>query len=209
MRQLVKRALVRTLPSSLFRIRQGGSQRGVFLTFDDGPHPEHTPRLLDVLREHDARATFFVVGERAERHPDIVRRIAAEGHALGHHSFSHGDPRRTSAMELAREAERTHSLLRELTGRSSRLFRPPHGKVTAGKLLLLWRARQVVVLWNVDPKDFALPTSEELRVFFQRHTLDVGDIVLLHDTCPHAAEVIPFVAADIKSRGLALASIPT
>jgi peptidoglycan/xylan/chitin deacetylase (PgdA/CDA1 family) len=203
-RQMVKRALVRTLPGALLRVRQAPESRGVFLTFDDGPHPEHTPRLLDVLREQGVQATFFVVGQRAEERPDLVRRIANEGHALGHHSFSHGDPERTSAGRLAAEANKTSALLERLVGRAPRLFRPPHGKVTAGKLLLLWHARQAVILWNVDPKDFALASPEELRVFFERHTLDAGDIVLLHDTCPHAAEVIPFLTAEAQRRGLKL-----
>src|SRR5262245_55083639 len=110
-RQLVKRALERALPPALFRVRESPRTRSVFLTFDDGPDPDHTPRLLDVLRHHDARATFFVVGERAERHPDLVRRAVREGHAIGHHSFTHGDPARTSAAELAAEVDRTSALL--------------------------------------------------------------------------------------------------
>jgi peptidoglycan-N-acetylglucosamine deacetylase len=204
LRQMVKGAMTRVVPSGLFRVRESGEERGIYLTFDDGPHPVHTPRLLDAMAAVGARGTFFVRGDHAAAEPEIVRRIVAEGHALGHHSFSHGEPSATSAGTLAEEVQRTLDLFQVLLNRSSTLFRPPHGKVTPGKLARLWAAGQSVILWNVDPKDFAKASADELRAWLEAHPLDAGDIVLLHDTHPHAAEVMPFFAERARAAGLAL-----
>jgi peptidoglycan/xylan/chitin deacetylase (PgdA/CDA1 family) len=202
LRQLARRGLAATLPRRWLLVRGSPRSRSVCLTFDDGPHPVHTPRLLEVLKQQQVPATFFVVGREVERYPDVVRRILAEGHALGHHSFSHGDPARTSARELLEEVRATEAVLNRVAGASPSLFRPPHGKLTAGKLWRLWRGGQTVVLWNVDPKDFACPTAEELRAWFRLHPLRGGDVVLLHDTHPHAAEVLPELIAAARVCGL-------
>ena len=118
---------------------RGHASGSVCLTFDDGPDPILTPPLLDVLRDHGIRATFFVIGEKAERYPGIVRRMAAEGHCVGNHSFLHGEPSSISASQLCQEVRRTAKLLAGLLGHEVRLFRPPHGNVSALKLSGLWR----------------------------------------------------------------------
>jgi peptidoglycan/xylan/chitin deacetylase (PgdA/CDA1 family) len=190
------------LPRSLYTVSGPKRSRGICLTFDDGPHPEHTPALLDVLCCLGVPATFFVVGREAEQYPDLVRRIVAEGHDVGHHSFSHSEPATTSAGQLAAEVRETCRLLSPLTGRRPRLFRPPHGKVTIAKALFLWALRQRIVLWNADPKDFACRSSDEVVRWFQRHPVNGGDIVLMHDNHPYAAAALPFVASDVGRRGL-------
>jgi peptidoglycan/xylan/chitin deacetylase (PgdA/CDA1 family) len=95
-----------------------------------------------------------VIGAQARQHPEIVRRIADEGHELGHHSFYHRDPASVSATQLIDEARSTSALLREITGKAPVLFRPPHGKLTVRKMLRLWAAAQSIVLWSADPKDY-------------------------------------------------------
>jgi peptidoglycan/xylan/chitin deacetylase (PgdA/CDA1 family)/glycosyltransferase involved in cell wall biosynthesis len=202
-----KAALTTLLPRRLF-LSQGPARSGaVCLTFDDGPHPEHTPQLLDVLKREDVRATFFVVGTQAASHPELVRRIVAEGHAIGNHTYSHAEPRQTSAGSLLAEVQRTRDLLRELLGAAPTLFRPPHGKLSALKLWRLWRAGQTVVLWNVDPKDFARRDGEEIRTWFKSRPLHAGDVVLMHDNRPHAAAVIPDLVRDARARGLAFTTL--
>jgi peptidoglycan/xylan/chitin deacetylase (PgdA/CDA1 family) len=188
-----------TIPRRLFLVSGPAHARAVCLTFDDGPHPEHTPRLLDRLAALEVVATFFVVGERAARHPDLVRRVVAEGHALGHHSWSHGDPEVTSAQALADEARRTEALLASLTGQRPRLFRPPHGKLTAAKAARLWARRQTIVLWNRDPKDFA---GAPLGAWVRAAGLSGGDVVLLHDVHPYAANALDELVDDVRGRGL-------
>jgi peptidoglycan/xylan/chitin deacetylase (PgdA/CDA1 family) len=191
-----------TLPRRRFMISGPPDSDAVCLTFDDGPHPELTPRLLDVLAESGVRATFFMVGRSVERYPQVVRRILDERHAVGGHSFTHGDPRATSARDLAAEVDRTEELFEKIAGRRSRLFRPPHGKLTPGKLWRLWRGGQSIVLWNVDPKDFECKSAGELRDRLDGATLHGGDVVLLHDTVPHAAQVLPEIIRSARARGL-------
>jgi peptidoglycan/xylan/chitin deacetylase (PgdA/CDA1 family) len=206
LRQLVRGGLAAVLPRRWFLVRGSPRSRSVCLTFDDGPHPEHTPRVLDVLKAERLRATFFVVGREAERHPEVVRRIVAEGHELGHHSYFHGAPSRTSPGQLMDEVRRTRDVLARVAGRSPTLFRPPHGKLTSGKLLRLWQGGLTVVLWNVDPKDCYCQGPEELRDWFQARPLRGGDVVLMHDNKPHGAAVLSELIRETRRRGLAFAT---
>jgi peptidoglycan/xylan/chitin deacetylase (PgdA/CDA1 family) len=203
-RQLLRSTLATALPRRWFAVNGPARANSICITFDDGPHPEHTPRVLDALKEAGAVATFFVLGAQVERHPDIVRRIAAEGHALGHHSFTHSPPPETSARQLLDEVQRTRDLLCSLVGQAPVLFRPPHGKLTVRKLAGLWRAGLSVVLWNVDPRDYARRSEDEVRVWFRTHPPRAGDIVLLHDTQPHTPGVVGDLVALARERRLAL-----
>jgi peptidoglycan/xylan/chitin deacetylase (PgdA/CDA1 family) len=178
----------------------------VCLTFDDGPHPEWTPRLLDVLKARDVRATFFLVGRNAEMHPGIVRRMVDEGHAVGNHTYSHVNAGLVPARSLMDEVRRTDVFLAGLLGRAPGLFRPPHGKLTAPALWRLWRGGQAVVLWNVDPRDYRGGTAEEIGSWFREHPLRGGDLVLMHDPIPQAAEVLPPLIDEARGRGLTFAT---
>lgn len=202
LRQLVRRGMAASLPRRLFMTSGPPGERSVALTFDDGPDPTHTPAVLDRLRARGVRATFFVVGGKAEAHPALVSRIAAEGHEIGHHSWAHGLPQETSALSLLAEARRTSALLERLAGRRPSLFRPPHGKLTPGKLLGLWSLGQTVVLWNRDPKDFARGAVDPIRRWFEEEPLAGGDILLLHDVHPHIAPALDAVFERAARLGL-------
>ena len=205
-RQLVKRVLTGTVPRAAL-LASGPRLGQVCLTFDDGPDPEHTPRVLDELWRLGLRATFFVVGKRAVLHPALVQRIVDEGHLLANHSFYHGPPGTTGALELASEVQRTRALLSELVGRAPNHFRPPQGKLTAAKLIALWSLRQSIVLWNVDPKDFACRGAYGVSRFFDARPLRGGDLVLLHDTCSGTLAALPEVVGVARSQGLAFVTV--
>jgi peptidoglycan/xylan/chitin deacetylase (PgdA/CDA1 family) len=194
------------LPRRLFMVTGPPAARTIALTFDDGPDPVHTPAVLKRLRELRIRATFFVIGEKAEASPGLVTRIVEEGHALGHHSWSHGSPDRVGAATLLREARRTSDLLERITGRAPRLFRPPYGKVTAAKLVGLWGTRQSVVLWNQDPKDFGVRDPSALGRWFATAALSGGDILLMHDTHALAAPSLGALAERAATLGLEFAT---
>jgi peptidoglycan/xylan/chitin deacetylase (PgdA/CDA1 family) len=207
-RQMVRRGLTAVLPHRLFLVHGPRASGAVCLTFDDGPHPRHTPRLLDVLKDQGVTATFFVVGRLAERYPDLVRRIAAEGHGLGIHSFYHTDLNLFSARQVIDCTRRAQDLFQRLTGKAPiTLYRPPRGKVSARSLLALWRAGQTVVLWNVDPRDYVCASGAELRNWFERHPLAGGDVVLLHDRLPHAAEALPALVDSVRAAGLTFTTV--
>jgi len=205
-RQLVRRGMAATLPRRLFMTSGPPASRSVALTFDDGPDPTHTPAVLDRLRALGVRATFFVVGRKVEACPALVARIAREGHEIGHHSYSHAPPDETSAQALVAEARRTSTLLERLLGKRPCLFRPPHGKLTPGKLLGLWALGQTIVLWNRDPKDFARGAADPIRRWFQTESLAGGDIVLLHDVHAHIAPALDTVVERAAGLGLGFAT---
>jgi peptidoglycan/xylan/chitin deacetylase (PgdA/CDA1 family) len=196
-----------TLPHKLFFVHAPRRSGAVCLTFDNGPHPEHTPQVLDVLKEAGVPATFFVVGRQAEEYPDLVRRMAAEGHDVGHHSYTHSEAHLTTTRQLLDEVRRTSDLLNRLLGEVPPLFRPPFGKLTVAKLLRLWCAHQTVVLWNVDPRDYACQSPEEVRGWFASRPLCSGDVVLMHDNVPYAAEVLPDLIPRTRARGLTFTKV--
>jgi peptidoglycan/xylan/chitin deacetylase (PgdA/CDA1 family) len=192
LRQIAKHTLTAMLPRDVIVSR--GVGEGIALTFDDGPHPDFTPRLLDALYDAGITATFFVVGERAARHRDILQRIAADGHEIGNHTWSHSEPRETSARKLIDEVRRTRDLIEDATSRECQLFRPPKGELTLRKLLALRRERQTIVLWNQDAKDYRMPeASDEIVDWCRSYQPASGDIVLMHDNHPHAITAVEFL----------------
>jgi peptidoglycan/xylan/chitin deacetylase (PgdA/CDA1 family) len=167
--------------SSEIQCRLPGRPPAVSLSFDDGPHPLGTPLLLDVLARFDVSATFFLVGEAARRHPDLVRRIVDAGHAVGNHSWSHLNAWRLSARDVVREFSDCQALLEDQTGRPVRIVRPPYGALTFA--LLRWSRTngKALVLWDVIPPDYSLDRDPaRVERIYRRH-LRSGSIVCLHD----------------------------
>ncbi|MBI1313503.1 polysaccharide deacetylase family protein [bacterium] len=192
-RQLAKRTLTALLPRHAIVSRGAGP--GIALTFDDGPHPDHTPRLLDALADAGITATFFIVGERGSEHRSLLQRIAYDGHNIGNHTWSHSEPRETSARQLIDEVRRTRDLIEDITGRECRLFRPPKGELTLRKLLALRQERQTIVLWNHDTKDYRMPVGSDAIIDWCRDYRPwSGDIVLFHDNHPHAVSAVEYFA---------------
>jgi peptidoglycan-N-acetylglucosamine deacetylase len=170
------------------------SEKTVYLTFDDGPDPEQTTRVLDALNKSGIKATFFVIGEKIKENREIVKRILDEGHVLGHHTYFHKPPGEVSVDQLVVEIEETDNLIVEISGKSSKLFRPPLGKLSFRKLLSLWKTGKSICLWNNDPKDFSCANLEEVLHHFNQQPIQAGDVVLLHDNQPYAADVISHLA---------------
>ena len=181
--------------------------RAVALTFDDGPHPETTPRLLDILAAHDAHATFFLVGARAARFPDLVRAIADAGHALGIHGLRHEAMVLQSASRAAADLRAARQILAGAAGlpdpAAVRLFRPPYGFKTATLCRTAARLGLTMIAWSCDPRDYDLVNANALRARVAAR-LRPGDIVLLHerpDTL-HTLDALPGVLTDLAGRGL-------
>jgi peptidoglycan-N-acetylglucosamine deacetylase len=179
-RLLANRILFASVPRSHL-VRSGDLQRPEFaLTFDDGPDPATTPALLATLRRHEVRATFFLVGNRAEKYPKLLRRIIEEGHEVGSHSYSHPYFNRLSAFEAMREIAVSQTVLENLTGQACRLFRPPFGKLSLRTLLPAWLHKQRVIMWTVDLKDFLAKDAAEIESRVRDHRFVNGDIILYH-----------------------------
>ncbi len=206
-RQVARTILLGSVPKRLLVAAGAEASGAVCLTFDDGPHETVTAQLLDILKSHDARATFFVRGDRADMRPEIVRRIVADGHLLGHHSWSHTAPDHTSAPALLAEVRRTREWLRHEFGTDFTWFRPPHGKVSPTKVLGLWAAGLTIALWNVDPGDVFRAHSRELIDWFAANPPRSGDVVLMHDTATVTVEALPAIIAMIRAAGLELTTL--
>jgi peptidoglycan/xylan/chitin deacetylase (PgdA/CDA1 family) len=136
----------------------------IALTFDDGPNPAWTPHLLDILAAQNTRATFFMVGRFAEAEPALVQRVAAAGHLIGNHSWSHPNMARTAASRIRQELVRTSDTLAQITGQPIRFFRPPYG---ARRPFTLRTARELgmtSVTWNAMTDDWVEPSADRIAV---------------------------------------------
>ncbi len=173
------RAVLDTTPAT--------ADRTVALTFDDGPLPQSTPAVLDVLRARGVKATFFVTGSNASRHPDLVARIVGEGHAIGNHTWSHPDLSRLSPAEQVAEIERTTQAIVDASGTYPCFFRGPYGIHHSAAIAgLAWDRGMTVVDWSIDTQDWTTPSGWSPS--FQQQivagaTSSAGDhpIVLMHD----------------------------
>ena len=180
----------------------------VALTFDDGPSPDTTPRILDILRDEGVRATFFVLGKHAERHPEIVERIVREGHELGNHGYDHGILAFAGATQVHRQLQRTERLLRRAGGPPVRVFRAPHGFRSPFVARTARRLGYVTCAWSAGVFDTARPGAD---VIAQRSAkaLKPGAVLLLHDADgwgdddrSQTAEALPAIIATVRERGL-------
>ncbi|MEA2441645.1 MAG: hypothetical protein QOH76_3069 [Thermoleophilaceae bacterium] len=151
---------------------------GVALTFDDGPHPEGTPAVLDALGE--ARAIFFLVGEQVERYPDLAREVRSRGHEIGLHGFRHRNQMRVSPRWLADDLGRGAEAIASATGGAPRLYRPPYGIFTPAGLALT-RGRFERLLWSKWGRDWRERTTPEEIASLATRDLSAGDVILLHD----------------------------
>jgi len=179
---------------------------GVALTFDDGPHPDYTPRYLDLLREHGVRGTFFVVGENIERHPDLVRRMVSEGHEVGNHGYGHLQARRTSFAEFRADLSRASLLLRRVARREVRLYRPPYADLPLLPLLYVLSRGFVTVMWDIDSLDYRRD-ARVVRDQLRRLNRWRGHVVLLHDDDGCALDVLPRLIREGKERGCAFKTV--
>lgn len=188
------------------RARRAG--RRVALTFDDGPDPQRTPAVLDLLARQGVRATFFVVGARAEAHPELVRRIVAEGHVVGNHSYTHSwrFPLR-SLGRTVEELRRTGEVLHRITGRQPRLFRPPFGVTNPTIARAVRRLGLDPVGWSIRSLDTMGQSPERVAARILRR-LHPGAVILLHDRCAGSERLVGLLVEGLRSRGLEPVTLP-
>lgn len=150
------------------------------LTFDDGPYPPYTGRLLDVLKEKKIHATFFLVGEQARLHPDLVRRMVDEGHTVGLHAFRHRDFLKLTEEEKEKDLQQGKEILQSITGKKPNYWRPPHGFRDSSVMKIASAKDLQVVNWSVIPRDWTGIDKQEIYNRVMDKAED-GAIVLLHD----------------------------
>ncbi len=188
---------------------------GVALTFDDGPHPQGTPLVLEILREADAPATFFLAGEQVVRRPALVAEIVAAGHRVELHCHRHRNLLRLTTRQFLDDAERARAVIEEASGQPIADYRPPYGIFSGGALLATRRRGWRPLLWSRWGRDWTRHATA--RSIARRSTAGVraGDIVLLHDADYYSARgswartaaALPIILDELDRRGLKPASL--
>jgi len=176
-------------------IIQTNTHKQVALTFDDGPSSKFTPKILDTLKKYHIKATFFVTGRRIEENPKILKRMADEGHEIGNHTYYHTSCDYLNYDELILELKMTSKLIKKITGLTTHLFRPPHGKISYQMRTAIQNTGYDIVLWTVHADDFARKgygirdaTSIVKRVLALTYG---GDIIIMHDNSQQIVDALP------------------
>ena len=197
------------LDNRLVYFRLAKDPESVMLTFDDGPHAEYTPRILDLLDQYGARAAFFVIGERAEERPDLLREICRRGHVIGNHTYTHlndGKGGRYSLSRYLADIRRCRQLVRSVTGVETTLFRPPRGEVNLKSLTASLWSRHRMIYWSLEGGEWGRrsdATAEEISEFVVQ-SIEPRDIVLLHDDNPKTLPVLEALLPRAAERRLDL-----
>ncbi len=152
----------------------------IALTFDDGPSRQNTEEILGILKENGIRATFFVIGENAEKDPDRIKMIYDAGHEIGNHTYTHAYISKISEEALRKEIKKTEDLLKNITGERPFVFRPPGGYYNDASLAVLEEMGYISVLWSLDTRDWSMPKSDTVASKVEESATN-GDIILFHD----------------------------
>ena len=185
----------------------------VYLTFDDGPDPEWTPRVLDALEQAKAKATFFAVGQQAQRLPDLIRRVHDAGHAVGNHTFSHRHPWFMSQQTARAQVRDGANAISDVLGVAPRFYRPPHGRQRACMSDEAKRCGEQIVLWDVSAVDWG-PLGVVDSIEKRLNAVKGGDIVLMHDgqnkhnRPDQLLQILPLFLRKLADRGLHPALLP-
>ena len=175
----------------------------VALTFDDGPRRGTTDRLLEGLKERGASATFFLVGEEAERYPELVKRMQAEDHQVGNHTWSHVRLEGASTAVIQEEVGKTEELLETLLGGSGYWLRPPYGLITPGTEKLV---RVPMVKWSVDPRDWENKNTDKVVQAILKH-VKPNSIILLHDIYDTSVDAALKVVDTLEAQGYCFVTV--
>lgn len=205
-------------PPSLFRIlfpgacfragsatgAEAGSPGDVFLTFDDGPIPQATPLVLDILDRYDVKATFFMVGQNVERNPGLLKEVRARGHSAGNHTHRHLQGRKTGTREYLDDVAEADALI------GSRLFRPPHGWLRPAQLREL-RKEYAVIMYDLVTRDYSRQTDAARVVDNVAQLARDGSLIVFHDSLkslPKLPEALPKAIELLLERGFRLRALP-
>lgn len=200
--------LFKMLPSALVLTTGPRDGNAIYVTFDDGPDPEHTPRILDFLRDNGAQASFFLIGKNVEKYPMLVNRIVAEGHLIGNHSYSHPHFDKLSLAAQIEEIDRTDRLLSEFDGSARHRFRTPRGVMPLRLLVHLARDGRGLTHWSCDSFDYNDHPVDDLARSLRQHGVRHGDVILMHDDSARAEGILRQILPEWKANGISLRALP-
>ena len=174
--------------------------KAVALTFDDGPHPEYTPKLLAILKKYKVRATFFVIGKMVEQYPDMVRAEDADGNLVANHTYHHVNLNRVPLDEIALEWKACNAAVKSVIRKDMKYCRPPGGDYDSDVITAAADAGLITVLWTDDPGDYASPGEKLIDQRVLNRVSD-GGIILLHDGVQQTVDVLPQIIESLQDRG--------
>lgn len=189
--------------------RASTEKKLVALTFDDGPHPTETAKIVELLEKYGAKATFFVVGENAENYPDALKMVAAGGHEIGNHTFSHRNLGRASEKDVRVEIARAEDAILSVSGARPTLFRPPEGAVSKGVVAAARNMGYDVILWSIDTRDWAHKGTAEIVENIKKNVCP-GSIILFHDYISgerHTRDVLGVILPYLSSLGYGFVTV--
>lgn len=182
----------------------------VALTFDDGPDKKYTPAILDILKQYNVKATFFVVGTQAEKHSAVLQRIVDEGHSIGNHTYSHADLTKLSTIAIAEEIEKADEIINDTLGFIPNWIRAPYGAINDNVKEYMNNDSRSFVGWNVDTRDWAGASVEDMRKNINKNTKP-NSIILMHSfggkQINNTVELLPYIIEDLQDKGYTLVTI--
>ncbi|OGX39160.1 MAG: hypothetical protein A3G91_06445 [Omnitrophica WOR_2 bacterium RIFCSPLOWO2_12_FULL_50_9] len=170
---------VLTRRGTIYRVKT--DRKRVALTFDDGPSPVWTPKILDELKKADIKATFFMIGHHVQKYPEVARRVAQEGHTLGNHGYAHSVLLYYTLPEIEEEIKYTEYVIRETTGCTTRIFRPPKAWLSRSIKKKIKAMGYDIILWSLNSKDWVSFNHKHIVRYLVRRVRN-GDILLFHDS---------------------------
>jgi polysaccharide deacetylase family sporulation protein PdaB len=193
-------------PAALYKVDT--KENKVALTFDISWGDEKVHEILKILKAEDLKTTFFVTGEWAERHPELVEQIVKDGHEIGSLGYRYESYTGLEDQQIRRDMLKAKQIIDELTGKKTVWLRPPNGKLDKRVLEISQRAEQTIILWNVNPKDYENPGVNEI-VTHVTDNVNKGDIVLLHasDRVKHTMDALPLLIKELKKEGYELVNV--
>ena len=196
----LKKKTIETAENNLKTINKYKNIKRVALTFDDGPSSECTPRLLDILKKENVKATFFLVGKNIKENEDIVIRMKNEGHLIGNHTFNHSQLTKLGFDEAVEEINTTNAWITNISGYTPEYIRPPFGSFTDE---LLSETSMSVVMWNVDPLDWKYKNKDIVTDKILKNVKN-GDIILMHDIFESSVDAAQTVIKELKKQDMYL-----
>lgn len=196
----IKNFLSVVLPNNVIMWKGKRRTNEIAITFDDGPNPAYTEKVLNILQRYNVRATFFLLGCEVEKYPDIARYLVSLGHSIGNHTYSHMYKQRTVKSKLMSEIQETQVIIEQTTGIIPKMFRPPHGRIDINRLRYCKKNGLSTVLWSIDSMDYKKSGTELILRNVNRHTIEFGDIVLFHDDNEYTLEALPIILDNLIER---------
>ncbi|MGN0291596.1 MAG: polysaccharide deacetylase family protein [Lachnospiraceae bacterium] len=191
------RETVSTQSKNVKTLTEDTKKKRVALTFDDGPDPNYTEKLLDGLKERDVKATFFLLGKQVDQYPDIVKRMYKEGHIIGNHSYDHVNLATLSATDAKNQISKTNEAIYKITGEYPQYLRPPFGNEPQNEDVA---KDMITVLWDVDPLDWCCGSSTNVANKVEKSVKE-GDIILLHDASKSSVEAALQIVDELTEKG--------